>query len=194
MKISFTSLSLLLSVIYSVNNLTASDFSEEQNKFLAAKKEEFLKKSGIKTMSELSEFIPKFKLIKINEDSESEVITSLGIPSTKNVLFGTKVWRYTFLGDNSDSVTCSVEFDSNQKVAYADVVNSSMSGMEMLYSQGVSRLGPNPAAASQPQGGGTPQAAQAATAPAAPTEGQIYFNTTDKHFYGWNGIEWKQLD
>jgi hypothetical protein len=27
-----------------------------------------------------------------------------------------------------------------------------------------------------------------------PKSGQIYFNTTDSHFYGWNGSEWLQLD
>ena len=25
-------------------------------------------------------------------------------------------------------------------------------------------------------------------------EGGIYYNTTDKHFYGYNGTDWKQLD
>lgn len=27
-----------------------------------------------------------------------------------------------------------------------------------------------------------------------PTQGDIYFNSTDKHFYGYNGTTWKQLD
>ncbi len=30
--------------------------------------------------------------------------------------------------------------------------------------------------------------------PASPQSGSIYFNTTDYHFYGWNGAVWKQLD
>jgi len=28
----------------------------------------------------------------------------------------------------------------------------------------------------------------------APTTGQIYFNNSDKHFYGYNGEAWKKLD
>ncbi len=32
------------------------------------------------------------------------------------------------------------------------------------------------------------------TAPATPAEGTLYFNSTDKHFYGWDGTAWKQLD
>lgn len=29
-----------------------------------------------------------------------------------------------------------------------------------------------------------------ATAPLNPQEGQVYFNTVDKKFYGWNGTAW----
>lgn len=32
------------------------------------------------------------------------------------------------------------------------------------------------------------------SAPTSPTPGALYFNTSDYHFYGWNGSEWKQLD
>lgn len=34
----------------------------------------------------------------------------------------------------------------------------------------------------------------AAAAPANPQQGQVYYNTTDNHFYGWNGAAWVQLD
>lgn len=30
--------------------------------------------------------------------------------------------------------------------------------------------------------------------PTSPQSGSIYFDTTDFHFYGWNGSIWKQLD
>jgi len=32
------------------------------------------------------------------------------------------------------------------------------------------------------------------TTPPSPQEGTVYFNTTDKHFYGYNGTTWVQLD
>jgi hypothetical protein len=31
-------------------------------------------------------------------------------------------------------------------------------------------------------------------APSSPVAGQIYHNTGDHHFYGWDGSAWKQLD
>ena len=33
-----------------------------------------------------------------------------------------------------------------------------------------------------------------AAAPSTPAEGTLYFNSTNKHFYGYNGTEWVQLD
>jgi len=32
------------------------------------------------------------------------------------------------------------------------------------------------------------------SAPVSPASGALYFNTSDYHFYGWNGDTWKQLD
>lgn len=32
------------------------------------------------------------------------------------------------------------------------------------------------------------------TRPASPANGQIYFDSSDSHFYGYNGTAWVQLD
>jgi hypothetical protein len=31
-------------------------------------------------------------------------------------------------------------------------------------------------------------------APSSPASGSLYFSSGDSHFYGWNGVQWKQLD
>lgn len=33
-----------------------------------------------------------------------------------------------------------------------------------------------------------------AGAPGSPVEGQIYYDSSTHHFFGWNGSAWKQLD
>ena len=143
----------------------------------------------IREKDELPEFVKKLKTIKINEDSEDDVIEKIGEPSVKSILFGTKVWRYEF----GATGTCGVEFDLNQKVAHIYFTKVGSNGVEMIYSNGVPQHGPNSGAARNPDAA-SGVSNVSATAPASPKEGQIYFNTSDKHFYGWNGAEWKQLD
>ena len=143
----------------------------------------------IREKEELPDFVKKLKTIKINEDSEDDVIEKIGEPTVRNVLFGTKVWNYNFGAVG----LCAVEFDLNQKVAHIYFTKVGSNGVEMIYSSGTPQHGPN--------AGGTKNTDEAsginsvaASAPASPKEGQIYFNSTEKHFYGWNGSEWKQLD
>lgn len=143
----------------------------------------------IRDKDELPDFVKKLKTIKINEDSEDDVIEKIGEPSGRNVLFGTKVWRYEF----GPVGVCAVEFDLNQKVAHIYFTKVGPNGVEMIYSNGTPQHGPN-AGGTKNTGGASGVNSVAAAAPASPKEGQTYFNSTDKHFYGWNGTEWKQLD
>jgi hypothetical protein len=138
---------------------------------------------------ELPDFVKKLKTIKINEDSEDDVLEKIGEPSGKNVLFGLNVWKYDF----GETGVCAVEFDLNQKVAHIYFTKVGPNGVEMIYSNGNPQHGPN-AGGTKNADGAIGTSSVAATAPSSPKEGQIYFNSTDKHFYGWNGIEWKQLD
>jgi hypothetical protein len=143
----------------------------------------------VREKDELPEFVKKLKTIKINEDSEDDVIEKIGEPSGKNTLFGTKVWRYDF----GSTGVCGVEFDLNQKVAHIYFTKVGANGVEMIYSNGTPQHGPNAGATRNPDSA-SGVSNVSSTAPSSPKEGQIYFNSTDKHFYGWNGSEWKQLD
>jgi len=40
----------------------------------------------------------------------------------------------------------------------------------------------------------TPIALTPQGAPSSPASGSLYFSSADSHFYGWNGVAWKQLD
>lgn len=143
----------------------------------------------IRDKEELPDFVKKLKTIKINEDSEDDVIEKIGEPSGRNVLFGNKVWRYDF----GSTGGCGVEFDQDQKVAHIYFTKVGPNGVEMIYSNGTPQHGPN-AGGTKNTNGASGVSSVAASAPVSPKEGQIYFNSTDKHFYGWNGTVWKQLD
>jgi hypothetical protein len=155
-----------------------------------------MKKARLRTTDGLPDFIKKLKAIKLASDTEDDVISQLGEPTSKNVFFGKKSWRYDFTstGDDLGTVVCMIEYDLNQKVANIAVTKAGMGGVEMLYSQGTPQLGPNAASPNASGNINLMSVSAEASAPASPKEGQIYFNSTDKHFYGWNGTVWKQLD
>jgi hypothetical protein len=174
-------------------------FAQSKEQINAAKKlqADVMKKHGLRTTDALPDFIKNLKGIKIGSDTEDDVVAAIGEPSSKSVLFGKKVWSYAFIseGNNMNSVGCRIHYDLNQKVAFIELTKSGTGGVEMIYTQGTSPYGGN---AISSDGSGEKstlnQVKVETNAPASPTEGQIYFNSTDKHFYGWNGSEWKKLD
>jgi hypothetical protein len=131
-------------------------------------------------------FLVKYKSIKINIDSVDDVINKLGNPTSKGSVNGLQRFGYSFIPPGEESkgiVTALVDFDNTGKVQYLKVVRNGHNNEE-LYSKGG-------------EGIGTTQNNQfpvKESAPQNPIKGQIYFNSSDSHFYGWNGKEWKQLD
>lgn len=89
-------------------------------------------------------------------------------------------------------VDCSVAFDSTRRVSGIEVGKFSDQGRELIYSRSSEEAG-----IVEVQEGGTPKVAPqsqaSATPPESPSLGQIYFNTTEKSFYGWNGTAWDKL-
>jgi hypothetical protein len=172
-------------------------FAQSKEQINAAKKlqADVMKKHGLRTTDALPDFIKKLKGLKIDSDTEDDVVNQIGEPSSKNVLFGKKVWRYEFSSAGKiEMVVCNIEYDLNNRVSYISVVKGGMGGSDMLYSQGTPQLGPNAVSSTPSSSNSLSNAVLEPAAPASPKEGQIYFNSTDKHFYGWNGSEWKQLD
>ncbi len=92
-------------------------------------------------------------------------------------------------------VNCEILVDSNRRIRRVEVSKGSVDDRELVYSKGatedsittttnnkhidVTKSEPNTQTSDGP--------------PQSPALGQIYFNTTDKCFYGWNGTKWDRL-
>jgi hypothetical protein len=160
-----------------------------------------LNKAGIITdESLLTSFVKKIKTIKIGEDTPDDVIGKIGAPKSRSTISGTEQFIYMFMMGNDMEVvvTAQVQIGTNGKVSCVKVDKSGRQGVQELYVKGTWEL-PGMASTSQ-QSPSKNQESQSAhfplkdNAPENPTEGQIYFNKTDKHFYGWDGTSWLKLD
>jgi hypothetical protein len=83
--------------------------------------------------------------------------------------------------------TCVMRIGKDGKLSSAKVEKFRGGDSEVLYVKGDAESAP----------GGSGESGLLPTidvAPSNPKPGQTYLNTTDSHFYGWNGKEWKQLD
>jgi hypothetical protein len=86
-------------------------------------------------------------------------------------------------------VNCLLKIGREGKLSSVRVEKIQADGTEVLYLKGDSEN--SMGAVESPEPGILPSKD---AAPTNPKLGQTYLNTTDTHFYGWNGKEWKQLD
>jgi len=86
-------------------------------------------------------------------------------------------------------VTCLVKIDNSGKLSSVKIEKMMQDSTDILYQMGNGDS--SPAVSSSAELGLLPSLP---SAPSTPRAGQTYLNTTDSHFYGWNGKEWKQLD
>jgi len=84
--------------------------------------------------------------------------------------------------------TCLIKIGKDGKIAGIKVQKFSDTDSEVLYVKGDAENAPH---AEEGEPGLLPNLS---SSPPSPKTGQTYLNTTDSHFYGWNGKEWKQLD
>ena len=84
---------------------------------------------------------------------------------------------------------CQIKIGADGKLSSVKVEKVNGGNNEVLYVKGDSENSTGPEGSSEP--GLLPSLN---SAPPSPKNGQTYLNTTDSHFYGWNGKEWKQLD
>ena len=89
-------------------------------------------------------------------------------------------------------VSCAIVIAKDGRIAAVEVEKTTAEGSELVYSKGSN-------ATSEPQATGKAETDSqhgnqaAASHPENPSPGQIYFNTVEKVFYGWNGDSWDKL-
>ena len=89
-------------------------------------------------------------------------------------------------------VSVEVAFPLNGRLSSIKVEKITQTGSEIVYSQS-SEGGPE--TPPEPTVGTVPfRLATLEQHPSDPVSGELYLNTSDGHFYGWNGKEWRQLD
>jgi len=130
--------------------------------------------------------VTNIKRIKVGEDTIDDVIKLMGKPIWQGNFKGNKILQFCL------NPNIRVWFDASGHTLGVEVQKMTEKGNEDVYVKGV------------PIGGDVSSAVEAKNSenhfplkdapPDNPTEGQYYFNTTDKHAYLWNSVAWVQLD
>ena len=144
---------------------------------------------------QLNSMAANLKSIKVGVDTKDDVSAKLGKPLISNKAGDYDIWSYAGgVGGSGSIAGVTVQFDPTGVVNSVQATKLSMSsgGSEVVYSAGKfvtpGMGGTGTASPSEPT-----LVNRSAGAPAGPEEGQIYFNTSDKCFYGWNGSGWVRL-
>ena len=156
-----------------------------------------MKNAGIETdESSLSLFMAKIKTIKIGEDTPDDVINKLGKPKNRSKWEGNETLNYSAMPEVGTMITTSIQIGRSGKVTSVKVYKMGIQGSSELYSKGAFEM--SAVASGGAQSASVPSGSDhfplKESAPENPTEGQIYFNKTDKHFYGWDGTSWLKMD
>jgi hypothetical protein len=151
---------------------------------------------GVKASEkEIVDFIIGIKHLNIGSDTPEEVISKTGSPETKNKQLGLgEVWNYRFVNNDIRSqtyqVNCTIIFNSKGILQAVSVDKLKSFETKAIYTKG-DPTGENQLASKSSDSNTVNISADF---PANPQTAQLFFNATDKHFYGWNGTEWIQLD
>jgi hypothetical protein len=151
--------------------------------------------AGSRRIVDIDDFIAKFKSLSVGVNTTDDVLRLLGKPSDDIHEGSTETWDY-ICNHAGISVSASIQFNSLGKVSWIGVGKMKNLVSETLYSKGI-RQSSNVVLPQSSEPVETNIAYYIKTnsnEPANPKPGQIYFNSTDSHFYGWNGKEWLQLD
>lgn len=135
--------------------------------------------------SDVEKLLKAIKTISVGVDTPDEIIQKCGNPKsppTKN-MYGI-IYSYGFLADKTQIGADIIVSKLTGKTKYIRVVKYGAS-QEDLYTRG---------SLFEESSSQTNVVVAISETPTNPIAGQLYLSSTDSHFYGWNGKEWKQLD
>jgi hypothetical protein len=133
---------------------------------------------------EFYDFVKKIKNLSLGEETPDDISNKTEISWLKKKTIDGEEWIHSE-EINSVTVRFQIQVGKNGKLSSV-IINKEN---DVIYNKSLSDINPPIAPSSN-----VIQISKSSNSPIASDEGQIYFNTTDKHFYGWNGNEWKQLD
>jgi hypothetical protein len=98
-----------------------------------------------------------------------------------------------------ETVAATVQIGTNGKVSCVKVSKMGLQGSKDIFVKGTWQMpgmagAPSQSPSAKDQSNQSDHFPLKESAPENPSEGQIYFNKTDKHFYGWDGTSWLKLD
>jgi hypothetical protein len=133
------------------------------------------------------------KLLKLGKDSPEDVISKLGEPENRARQGGlAEIWNYKYVvdfeSDDRFQVNILVRFASNGLLGEVTLDKIKENQLETLYTQSI------PSENTAQSNAASEVLKTYPIAPPDPRPGQMYFNTSDRHFYGWNGSAWVRLD
>ena len=141
----------------------------------------------IKTTDQLANFMKDVKALNVGIDTGDDVKVKIGLPWQKHKTSFGDAWMYScYIESEKMNVQTYAVIGSNEKLSKITVIKNN----DVIYEKTDT---PSPALKSD----ASPQPSSVdvfTSVPTSPKPGQTYLNTTDSHFYGWNGKEWKQLD
>lgn len=150
----------------------------------------------VRNESELADFIINVKQLNVGIDSPDVLANMLGKPSLKTRQAGIEEWQYNFMLENTQNiedfektqVSCKLKVGKDGKISNIRVEKYTQDTTDILYVKG--DLEDKRSNANSCNG----QIPLTTEHPQNPNSGQIYFNSSDKHFYGWDGASWLKLD
>ena len=156
-------------------------------KFTVTATEYMLKFNDTTNVIELDDDISTFAKLTTNQFNGNQTISGSLIVSSSAAVDVIVVGNQTITGSLivSSSAAVDVTVIGTQTITGSLIVSSSAAvDVTVIGTQTITgSLIVTGSIALAPQG-----------APATPASGSLYFSSGDSHFYGWNGLVWKQLD